>query len=59
MTYLQDHPQIGWAFWAVNGTNSLGRDQPNYVFRSDWHTVRLRPLIDAFRDVEIPPPPAG
>jgi endoglucanase len=59
LRYLKLHPEIGWAFWAVNGTNSDGNIQPNYIFRRDWKTVRLHQIIDAFRDIEIPPPPGG
>lgn len=58
MRYLREHPQISWCFWALNGTNSSGHVQPNYVLNTDWHTPRLRQLIDALRDVETPPPPA-
>jgi endoglucanase len=59
MRYLESHPQIGWSFWALNGTNPSGVNDPNYVLRRDWHTVRLRALVDTLRDVELPPPPGA
>lgn len=59
MRYLKAHPEIGWSFWSLNGTNSDGHVQPNYILRPDWRTVRLHQLIDTLRDVEIAPPPAG
>ncbi|GAC1400732.1 MAG: hypothetical protein NVSMB52_14390 [Chloroflexota bacterium] len=50
--YLQAHREIGWAFWALNGTSHLGDPSPNYVLRDDWHTIRLQPLVDALRSIE-------
>ena len=58
MKYLRKHPEIGWAYWALNGTNYVGKVQPNYILRKDWHTVRLQALVDTLRDIEYPPPPA-
>lgn len=57
LRYLAAHPAIGWSYWALNGTNYRGADQPNYIFGSDWHTIRLHQLLDALRDVEVAPPP--
>jgi len=57
MRFLASHPEIGWSFWALNGTNSSNHDQPNYVLKVDWQTMRLHQLIDALRDVEISPSP--
>ncbi|HEX8917724.1 MAG TPA: hypothetical protein VF898_04435, partial [Chloroflexota bacterium] len=57
MKYLTQHPEIGWSFWALNGTNTEGHDQPNYVLASDWKTPRNRLLIETLRDVEVAPPP--
>jgi hypothetical protein len=54
--FLREHPEIGWSFWAVNGTNWAGHVQPNYVFNADWKTLHLHQLVDALRDVEVAPP---
>jgi hypothetical protein len=58
LRYLREHPEIGWAFWAINGTNPHQRRQPDYILRPNWMTVRLPALIESLRDVESPPPPA-
>ncbi len=57
MRYLRQHPEIGWSFWALNGTNPEGNDQPNYILGSDWQTQRMHQLIDALHDIEVAPPP--
>jgi len=57
MRYLRQHAEISWSFWALNGTNPEGSDQPNYILGADWRTVRLHQLIDALRDIELSPPP--
>jgi endoglucanase len=56
--YLHHHPEIGWAFWALNGTSHLGDPLKDYVLRPDWKTVQFHGLIDTLRDVELAPPPA-
>jgi aryl-phospho-beta-D-glucosidase BglC (GH1 family) len=56
--YLRKHPEIGWSFWAINGTNHSGAPTPQYILRPDWKTTRLPLLVNTLRDLEIPPPPA-
>lgn len=58
MHYLQTHPEIGWSFWALNGTNPEQVDQPNYMLSANWQTVRMHQLTDTLRDIELAPPPA-
>jgi endoglucanase len=53
--YLRAHPQIGWAFWALNGTSRLGDPCPNYILKPDWRAVRLEPLLKALQSIERPP----
>ena len=53
--YLKTHAQIGWAFWALNGTSRLGDPCPNYILKPDWRTVRLEPLLKALVSIERPP----
>lgn len=55
MRYLKGHPQIGWAFWALNGTSHSGDVCPNYILRGDWHSVRLSALIRSLAQVETAP----
>jgi endoglucanase len=50
--YLHAHPQIGWAFWALNGTNHLGKTCSNCILRPNWKSVRLPALIKTFNTVE-------
>jgi aryl-phospho-beta-D-glucosidase BglC (GH1 family) len=57
--FLQENPEIGWSFWALNGSSPGGLPEPNYILRLDWHTVRLHQLLDALRDIEVAPPPAS
>jgi beta-galactosidase GanA/aryl-phospho-beta-D-glucosidase BglC (GH1 family) len=52
LRYLREHPEIGWSYWALNGTNPQGNDQGNYILKNDWRALRLHQLIDALRDVE-------
>jgi endoglucanase len=54
MQYLRANPQIGWAFWALNGTSRLGDPCPDYIVKSDWYTVRLTPLLRALGRIEGP-----
>jgi endoglucanase len=55
MRYLRAHPNIGWAFWALNGTNQRGTDMVNYLLEKDWTTVRIPYLVNALHDVGLHP----
>jgi len=57
MRFLQSHPEIGWSFWALNGTDHDGHPHPNYVLGNDWKSVRLKYAVDVLRDVEVPSSP--
>ncbi|GAC1464052.1 MAG: hypothetical protein PVSMB7_06550 [Chloroflexota bacterium] len=52
MRYLKEHPQVGWAFWALNANNSHDKLMTNYILMPDWRTVRLPALIEKFHLVE-------
>jgi endoglucanase len=52
LRFLQAHPEVGWAFWALNGTNPDGVVMPNYVLKPDWKTARLPALMQALHQVE-------
>ena len=55
--YLKQHPEVGWSFWAINGTNHAGTPTPQYILRPDWKTTRLPLLVNTLRDLEYAPPP--
>ncbi|MGH2444057.1 MAG: beta galactosidase jelly roll domain-containing protein, partial [Chloroflexota bacterium] len=57
LQYLRQHPEIGWSFWALNGTSHLGDPTPQYILKPNWRSIRLRALVNSLRDVEIAPPP--
>jgi endoglucanase len=57
LRYLKVHPEIGWAFWALNASDERNKPMVNYVLLADWHTVRLPALIDAFHQLEKPASP--
>lgn len=59
MRYLQRHPEIGWGFWAINGTSHKGDDTLNYILAKNWQSIRLPLLVDTLRDIERAPPPDG
>jgi hypothetical protein len=56
--YLRTHPEVSWSFWALNGTNHVGSDCPQYILDTTWRRARLPALVDTLRDLEIAPPPA-
>ena len=57
MRYLKEHPEIGWSYWALNGTSHLGDPTHDYLLRADWATVRRAQLVNTLRDIEYPAPP--
>jgi endoglucanase len=54
-TYLKTHPEIGWAYWALNGTNQRGANCPNYILTSDWARARLPALLRALEGIGLRP----
>jgi endoglucanase len=58
MRYLQQHPEIGWSFWALNGTSHQGDPTHGYVLSADWSTVAAPRLVNDLRDIELGAPPA-
>jgi hypothetical protein len=54
MQYLKTYPQIGWAYWALNGTSRLGDPCPHNILKPDWYTVHLESLIKALKSIEGP-----
>lgn len=57
MRFLRRHPEIGWSYWALNGTNPQQDPQPHYILKPDWKTLNTPKLIEALRDIMGPPPP--
>ncbi|HEX8917952.1 MAG TPA: glycoside hydrolase family 5 protein [Chloroflexota bacterium] len=52
MQFLKTHPQVGWAFWALDGTDARGRDLKNDLLRADWKTIRQPEVMNALKGVE-------
>jgi hypothetical protein len=59
LRFLISHPEIGWSFWALNGTDHDGHSHPNYILGDDWKSLRLTYAVDALRDVEVPSSPGA
>jgi beta-galactosidase GanA/aryl-phospho-beta-D-glucosidase BglC (GH1 family) len=57
MHYLRKHPEIGWSYWAVNGTNPQQDPLPQYILKPDWKNVNRPGLIQALRDIMVPASP--
>lgn len=55
MRFLRSHPEIGWGFWAVNGTNHRGADMTNYLLNTDWKTIRLPFVVNDLRQIDASP----
>jgi endoglucanase len=59
MHYLRKHPEIGWSYWALNGTNPQQDPLPEYILKPDWKNVNRPGLIQALRDVMMPASPGA
>lgn len=57
MKYLKLHPEIGWSFWALNGTSHRGDPLKDYVLAANWSSLTRPVLVQTLRDIELPPPP--
>ncbi len=55
--FLRRHPEIGWSYWALNGTNHTGQPTPQYILRPNWKSVRLPALVQTLHDIEVAPSP--
>lgn len=54
MRYLKLHPYVGWAFFAVNGTNTHGDAANNGLLNPTWTRPALPRLVQALRRIERP-----
>ncbi|HEY8684303.1 MAG TPA: beta-galactosidase [Chloroflexota bacterium] len=57
MRYLKEHPEIGWSYWALNGTSHLGDPMHDYLLKPDWKSINRPQLVNTLHDIEIPAPP--
>lgn len=57
MRYLKAHPEIGWSYWALNGTSHLGDPTVDYLLKPDWTSTTRPLLVNTLRDIELAPPP--
>ncbi len=53
--YLQLHPEIGWAFWAVNGTNSYNQPANNGILDRSWTNPSLPGMMKSLQTIETQP----
>ncbi|HZU14048.1 MAG TPA: glycoside hydrolase family 5 protein [Chloroflexota bacterium] len=44
LRYLHDHPEIGWSFYALNGTNSNDHTADNGLLNAHWDGVQIPAL---------------
>ena len=60
---LQENSQLGWSYWALNGTQSSGRSRKydaveTYGLLSpDYKSIAAPKIIELFRSIETPPAP--
>jgi len=55
MKYLRSHPEIGWAFWAVNGTNSYNQPANNGILDRSWTNPSLPQLMQSLQTIQSQP----
>jgi endoglucanase len=52
--YLKHHPYIGWAFFPINGTNSINHRADNGLLDPRWKHPRVPQLVRMLRSIEHP-----
>jgi endoglucanase len=57
MRYLKAHPEIGWSYWALNGTSHQGDPTHDYLLKPDWTGITRPQLVNTLHDIELPAPP--
>ena len=53
--FLKLHPEIGWAYYPINGTNVLNEASSNSILSNKWTKPRLPSLMKALRSIEAQP----
>jgi endoglucanase len=52
--YLRNNPEVGWSYYAVNGTNSLDEPSNNSILRRGWINWD-RSIMNALRPIQTQP----
>jgi endoglucanase len=59
LRYLRSHPQVGWSFYALNGTNANDCRANNGLLNPEWNDLASTELQVALRSVQnaagVPP----
>ncbi len=50
--YLKRHPEVGWSFWALNGTNSNDHTADNGLLNASWNGVASHALQRALAGIQ-------
>jgi hypothetical protein len=53
--YLRYHPEIGWSYYPLNGTNAEDHTSNNSILDGTWMKPRLPALMTALKTIETQP----
>lgn len=57
LRFLRDHPEVGWSFFALNGTNANNCRTDNGLLNAQWNNVSRLDLQLALRSAQPAPGP--
>lgn len=52
LRYLREHPQVGWSFFALNGTNSNDHAATNGLLNPTWSGLQNTALLQDLRTIQ-------
>ncbi|MDE3188002.1 MAG: cellulase family glycosylhydrolase, partial [Acidobacteriota bacterium] len=61
--YLKEHPEVGWSYWPLNGTQSSGAGRKydtleTYgLLTTDYRGIAAPEIVKSFKEIEAPPAP--
>lgn len=55
LRFLKEHPQIGWSFWALNGTNANDHRANNGLLNAHWDGIASPALQHDLAGIQEPP----
>ena len=59
--YVKEHPELGWSYWALNGTQSSGESrkydspEPYGLLATDYQHIAAPKLLELFRSIGLEP----
>jgi endoglucanase len=59
LRFLREHPQVGWSFFALNGTNANNCATDNGLVNAAWNNVASKGLARQLATALPEPPPAS